>query len=146
MRQALRYIGAIILILPLAGCEKDHSVEDIIPPLTTQYLVGKTYTMYSSTSLHLSFFSEDSVLFSCERDVIDPTVEGRARYIIQNDSLEILNPYGRRLEPEEVNSPYFLHFKAGLDACGRLEGSFFYVGLQERLQYVGALLMKEEVK
>lgn len=125
------------------GCDKENTEKEIIPPLTTSYLVGKTYDMAYTTSLRITFFSEDSVYFSCEGDVVDPTAEGRAAYIVRNDSLEILNPYNRRLAPEEVNAPYFLSFKAGLDGRGFLQGRFFYVGLNERLQYVGSLSMFE---
>lgn len=120
------YLVLFFFCLFFASCEKEQiNIKDVS-------IVGKTFR---NESLSLYFESNDSVFFETRNTLY--TVKGKAKYEIENDEIIIKNPYGRRLEPDEVTDSYILSFTGELKK-ERIDNSiFFIVGPNEKEQISG---------
>ena len=64
--------------------------------------------------------------------------KGTAKYIFKEGIVQILNPYGRRLEKEETTEPYFLGFDGIFTSSNRIKVHYFFVGKKEVQQIMGS--------
>ncbi len=55
---------------------------------------------------------------------------------MNNDTIVVKNPYGKRLKPHETTDSYILSF-IGYLRKDRIEATFFIIGLEEKEQYLG---------
>lgn len=63
-------------------------------------------------------------------------MKGKSKYEMNNDTIVIKNPYGKRLKPNETTESYILSFTGYLQN-DRIEATFFIIGPEEKEQYLG---------
>lgn len=63
-------------------------------------------------------------------------MKGESKYEMNNDTIVIKNPYGKRLKPNETTDSYILNF-IGYLRNDRIEATFFIIGPEEKEQYLG---------
>lgn len=63
-------------------------------------------------------------------------MKGESKYEMNNDTIVIKSPYGKRLKPNETTDSYILNF-IGYLRNDRIEATFFIIGPEEKEQYLG---------
>lgn len=103
-------------------------------------IVGKTF---SNQSLSLTFESRDSVSYLTKNTLY--ILKGKSKYTINNDTIVIKSPYGKRLRPNETTESYILSFVGCLKKDRIEKATFSIIGSEEKEQFFGyeiSLLME----
>lgn len=128
MKIAVLLFIAVLLGFFFTSCEKDENTggqEEFS-------LVGKTY---ENQAISVTFESSDSASFYSR---FHPESTGKARYFYRGHTVEILNPYERRLKPEQVKVAYLMDFVGEVNTADKLEHvRYFFIGPGEREQSGG---------
>ena len=127
------YISIILLCFSLCSCEKEEM------RLETS-IVGK---IFSNQSLSLTFESRDSVSYLTKNTLY--ILKGKSKYTINNDTIVIKSPYGKRLRPNETTESYILSFVGCLKKDRIEKATFSIIGSEEKEQFFGyeiSLLME----
>ncbi|MCU6778251.1 hypothetical protein [Phocaeicola fibrisolvens] len=126
MKKSLLIISLCAFIF---SCSKDLPENQSTQNSTK--LIGKTF---STQSLSLTFTSSDSVSFQTKNTLY--LLKGKSKYEMNNDTIVIKSPYGKRLKPNETTDSYILNF-IGYLRNDRIEATFFIIGPEEKEQYLG---------
>ena len=118
-------ISFILFCICLCSCEKEQFNTDI-------KLVGRTF---STQSLSITFISNDSIYFHTKNTLY--ILNGKSKYEINNDTIVIKNPYGKRLEPDETKDSYILNFIGHLKKDRIDKATFSIIGPYEKEQFFG---------
>ena len=114
-----------LIITGLCSCEKEQLH-------IGQKIVGKTF---STQSFSLTFISHDSVFFQTKNTLY--ILEGKSKYEINNDTIVINSPYGKRLEADETTDSYILNFTGYLRDNKIDKATFSIMGPYEKEQFFG---------
>lgn len=117
-------ISIISLCAFIFSCSKDLPENQSTQNSTR--LIGKTF---STQSLSLTFTSSDSVSFQTKNTLY--LLKGKSKYEMNNDTIVIKSPYGKRLKPNETTDSYILNF-IGYLRNDRIEATFFIIGPEEK--------------
>lgn len=126
MKKSLLIISLCAFIF---SCSKDLPESQSTQNSTR--LIGKTF---STQSLSLTFTSSDSVSFQTKNTLY--LLKGESKYEMNNDTIVIKSPYGKRLKPNETTDSYILNF-IGYLRNDKIEATFFIIGPEEKEQYLG---------
>lgn len=116
------------VLLSFISCDKENNEQ---PLKRTQPPVGESF---SDNVVTLIFESTDSLRYSYKQTIGMDTIhpEGKAAYTFKDDTIRIINPYGRLLDREEVLEPYIALYTGVFIDYRTIDASYHIVGKGER--------------